>query len=122
MNKKRVIGIFLLIISVSIVLTNISLTGAVIGIANQNNSFLYLISIAFLIAGVYMVITGKTYREYLERNSKLQEMLGDEKFESVPDEQRMNMNKSLRRYLQRKQKNEDYELKSKSKRGNGVRG
>ncbi len=122
MNKKRVIGIFLLIISVSIVLTNISLTGAVIGIANQNNSFLYLISIAFLIAGVYMVITGNTDREYLERNSKLQEMLGDEKFESVPDEQRMNMNKSLRRYLQRKQKNEDYELKSKSKRGNGVRG
>jgi uncharacterized protein (DUF486 family) len=54
MNKKRFIGFIFILISICIVVSNISITGAVIG--NLTSNYLSLIAATFLIVGAALMV------------------------------------------------------------------
>lgn len=67
MNKKRVFGFAFIILSVATAISNIRITGAIIGIQNTNS--LSLMAISFLLTGIMFLVNDKRLDNKIKKQS-----------------------------------------------------
>lgn len=108
MNQKRILGISLVITSTIISLANLTLTGAVIGLSKTIFS---LLGIVLFIAGVLLLVSREEGVKYLERDERLEKILGKERFRGLKPNKAIKYNKSLRRYEERLAREKAFESK-----------
>lgn len=105
MNGKVVGGSLMLLSLISYSLSEFSITGGIVG--TNYSSFFVLVSMIVFVFGflVFVGFMGSEQRAYRERKSKLEGIMGSEKFEGLSEEEKEAFNKSIRRYEKRLAKN-----------------
>ena len=58
MNKERVLGIELIIVSILVIISNLTITGAVVGTTTQTS--VSLVAIVAFIVGAFIILNAKT--------------------------------------------------------------
>jgi hypothetical protein len=96
---KREFGVGLILAGMGFAFASKTMTGAVIG--SYSHNFFGVIGVMIFILGLIFTYSGaRENYEYMQRESKLKEMLGN-KYGSITEKEKLLYNKSLRRHEER---------------------